>query len=293
MKRVTGTAGGHPIPVPVLRQTLVDMGVGRGDLLHLQSSVSHLHQGWHERVPEEAGGQVAYATRVVRMLRDLVGSTGTLMMNTDSLTHTQIRDAWAGVLPPDRALFDYALSASRRGLISEMFRRQPDVVRSVHPWYNMTAAGPAAHELMQDNEQSTPLALDRHSPMWKLTMKGGKVALLGRGFYGNVPLHLIEYAHADEYPRAVFVNRPVKMTYMDYDRRMQSLDVLLHAPGWYVTAASGVKFSEYLDQRYKLYTRRKFRNNAEIVCFDAKAQYEATYQEMKRGVCWYDPRFDA
>jgi aminoglycoside N3'-acetyltransferase len=156
----------------------------------------------------------------------------------------------------------------------------------------MTASGPRAAELMEGNARSTPFALDEHSAMWKLTMMGGKVALLGRGFYGNVPLHLIEYAHADEYPRAVFVNKPVKMTYMDYQRRMQCLDVMLHAPGWYVTAASGVKFCEYLDRRYSLYKRRKFTDVVGVVGFDAKAQYEATYQEMKSGVCWYDPQFD-
>ena len=290
-RRITRTAGGYPIPVAVLEQTLVDMGVGKGDLLHLQSSVSHLHQGWPTRVPEEAGGQVAYATRIVNMLKDLVGPTGTVMMNTDSLTQAEVRSAWAGVLPADGALFDYARSPSRRGLISELFRRQPGVVRSVHPWYNMTALGPAADELMRDNEQSTPYALDRHSAIWKLTMMGGKVAMLGQGFLGNVPMHLIEYAHADEYPRAVFVNRPVKMTYMDYGRRVQSLDVLLHAQDWYLTGVAGANFCEYLDRRHGLYKRREFKN-ATVVCFDAKAQYEASYQEMKDGVCWYDPQFD-
>lgn len=291
IKRITRIAGGYPVPVAVLEQTLIDMGVWRGDLLHVQSSVSHLHQGWPDRVAEDAGGQMAYATRIVKMLKDLVGPTGTLMMNTDSLTHAEVRSAWAGVLPPDRALFDYARSPSRRGLISELFRRQAGVVRSVHPWYNMTALGPAADELMRDNERSTPFALDRHSAIWKLTMMGGKIALLGQGFSGNVPMHLIEYVHADEYPRAVFVNRPVKVTYMDYGRRMQSLDVLLHAQDWYLTGLAGAKFCEYLDGRHHLYKRRRFKN-AEIVCFDARSQYEASYQEMKDGVCWYDPQFD-
>lgn len=122
-------------------------------------------------------------------------------------------------------------------------------------------------------------------------MMGGKVALLGQGFSGNVPMHLIEYVHPDEYPRAVFVNRPVKMTFMDHDRRMQSLDVLLHAQAWYLSGVAGAKFCEYLDERYNLYKRRPFQN-AEIVCFEAKAQYEASYLEMKKGVCWYDPQFD-
>jgi hypothetical protein len=115
--------------------------------------------------------------------------------------------------------------------------------------------------------------------------------LLGQGFNGNVPMHLIEYMHPDEYPRPVFVNRPVKMTYMTYDRRMEAIDVLLHAQDWYLTGVGAANYSKYLNERYHLYKSRPF-PNAELVCFDAKAQYDASYLEMKRGICWYDPQFD-
>jgi aminoglycoside N3'-acetyltransferase len=281
----------YPIPLGVLAETLGELGIRRGDLVHFQSSVSHLYRGSREKTAERTLTPAAYAARVVDLLVDVVGSEGTIVMNTDSLTRADVRRAWAGLIDPDRPLFDFRTAPTNRGLIAELFRRRRGVVRSVHPWYNMAALGPRADELMSDHERSSPYTMDRHSPTYKLTMLEGKVVLLGRSFVGNTPLHLVEYLYPDEFPRPIFLDRPVIMTYVAASGSTGQIDVMLHALGWYVGSLETIRFCEYLDEKYGLYRRRRFDGDAEIVAYNAQDQYEATFAEMRAGVTLYDPQF--
>lgn len=175
----TGTVG-----IADIKAALVDMGIRAGDVVHVHSSASHLMAGTRS---------IRLAGQVVRMLVELVDESGTLLMNTDAL-----RDGWDHAL--SREVFDYATWPSRRGLISEVFRRRRDVVRSVHPWYNVTAWGRRAVELVGEHHRSSPYAMDEHSPWYKLNQVDGKILLLGNGYRNNSLVHLVEYLYPDEFP---------------------------------------------------------------------------------------------
>jgi aminoglycoside N3'-acetyltransferase len=283
---------GYPIPLEELGRTLEQLGVRSGDLLHVQSAVGHLFHGWPEKTKDHELGLLGYAQGVVNLLFDVVGPQGTIVMNTDGITHSDVRRAWAGKVPPGEAVFDYAKTPSRRGLIAELFRRRPETVRSVHPWYNMSAAGPRAEELIGESVLSTPYAMDAHSSTYKLTMGGGKVVMLGPGMTVNSPQHLVEYLHPDEFPRAVYLNRPVAIPFVDRDREVRTIDVLLHAEEWYVSAGAGRNFCLYMNEKHGYFSVRTFANEAEIVLYDARAQYDAVYREMQAGVTLYDPQFE-
>jgi aminoglycoside N3'-acetyltransferase len=131
--------------------------------------------------------------------------------------------------------------------------------------------------------------MDRHSPWYKLGEAGGKVVLLGKGYWNNSLIHLAEYLHPDEFPRPVFLNRPVVMRYMDRSRAVCEMPILLHALLWQVGAEA--TFGEYLNDKYGFYRTRTLRNGAQLVCYEAREQYEAIRREMKGDVTWYDPRF--
>lgn len=256
-----------------VRSAIEDMGVQAGDVVHVHSSASHLMEG---------ARSIALAGQVVRMLIELVGETGTVLMNTDALA-----SGWDHALSRD--VFDYVTWPSRRGLISEVFRRRRDVVRSVHPWYNVTAWGRRAVELVGEHHRSAPYAMDEHSPWFKLNQVEGKVLLLGNGFRHNSLVHLVEYLYPDEFPRPVFLNRPVTMRYTTRERQVAEMPVMLHAPLW-KHGAEG-RFAEYLQERYGFYQTRRLANGAELVCYRAADQFEAIRREMKQDVTWYDLRF--
>ena len=228
------------------------------------------------------------------MLLELVGPRGTLLMSTDF----QRPGGWLKRLvvdgPIDADIFVPARSPSRRGVISELFRQLPGSIRSVHPYYNVTAYGPLAKELVGEHHLSTPYVQDQHSPWYKLTTVGARVALLGRTFEVNSPIHLVEFLHPQEFPRPIYMQRPVTMHWEDSEGR-HPIDVFLHtsgAPGAsFFVPESLFKFSAYLQERYGIYRIRDFHGGVQVVTYDAHEQYEAYLREMKAGVTWYDPEF--
>jgi len=264
-----------PVGIADVRAALVDMGIRAGDIVHVHSSASHLVAGTQS---------IRLAGEVVRTLVELVGETGTLLMNTDA-----VRDGWDHAL--SREVFDYATWPSHRGLISEVFRRRRDVVRSVHPWYNVTAWGRRAVELVGEHHRSSPYAMDEHSPWYKLNQVEGKVLLLGNGYRHNSLVHLAEYLHPDEFPRPVFLNRPVVMRYTTWERKVAEMPVMLHAHVWKHSAEA--RFAEYLQAKYGFYQVRHLASGASLVCYRASDQLEAIRREMKQDVTWYDLRFGA
>lgn len=275
-----------PVAIDDIRSTLVEMGITPGDTIHLHSSISFLLRGGEssQQAPESP---LKYANQIIQTLIDIVGPNGTILMNTDAMPSEAKRNIWAN--NPDAFIFDYARSPSKRGLLSELFRRRKDTIRSLHPWYNITAWGKRSEELIGEHELSTPYAMDIHSPWYKLMASDGKVVLLGKTFDVNSFIHLTEYLYPEEFPRSVFLNKPITMKYLDRQRQTKEIDVLLHAPVWRDGAPT--HFSNYLDAKYNIYKIRKFQNDVQIVSFVAKEEFEAIYKEMKNGITWYDTQF--
>src|SRR5207244_4106605 len=140
--------------------------------------VSNLYRAASKPPPEPVRSPLEYATAILELLFELVGSDGTLVMPTDSVKGYPRFSRRGDV-------FDYETMPSRRGLITELFRRRPGLYRSIHPFYNLSAIGPRAKELVEEHGLSQPYTMDEHSPWYKLTMGGGKVVLLGLDFEIN------------------------------------------------------------------------------------------------------------
>ena len=285
----------YPIGLPELRALLRDFGIAAGDTVHVHTSISHLMRGSTTPPSEPVRGMRSYAKGLLDLLQELVGPEGTLMMGTDF----DRPEGWLKRLAAGQELegdvFDPIDSPSNRGLVSEYFRKQPGALRSVHPYYNVTARGPRAAELIADHHKSSPYAQDVHSPWYKLSMTGGKVLLLGRTFDINSLVHLVEYLHPDEYPRPLFMSKPLPMYYFDAERRRQRIEVLLHISGVpgspLFTPQTLHAFGAYINERHRVYQVRQFEGDVGVVCYDAKAQYDAFLAEMRNNVTWYDPQF--
>lgn len=263
----------YPVPLEELKAAVEEAGVVRGDTVMVHSSASSLYKASRRPTPETAVDIFRYSKKIIEMLVELVGPGGTILMNTDSLR------GWPLVMQ-GRYVFDYTRSPSRRGWISEMFRRRPDVIRSVHPWYNVSGWGRLAEELLSDHHKSTPYAMDRNSPWYKLTRIGGKILLLGVAHEGNASLILTDYLHHEEHPHAVFLNKPYKVKYRDYDGEIKEMDVLFHAR--HATADEVKSFMDCLERKHPVYRKVRL-YETQVACCESKAQYEAVYQEMLEG----------
>ncbi len=156
----------------ITRQDIVQglrrLGVQEGDILMVHSALSSLGR--------VEGG----ADAVIDALIEVVGPSGTIAMPTLYLP------AIAGT-----EVFDVDKSPSQMGTITEVFRKRPGVVRSVHPTHPTAAYGARAQELIRDHAQA-PTACGEGTPFGRLAEWGGKVLLMGVDQDRNTLLHAAE-----------------------------------------------------------------------------------------------------
>jgi aminoglycoside 3-N-acetyltransferase len=143
-----------------LQRALLHLGVLPGDVLMVHSAFDRFF-GFH-------GGPVD----VIRALQEVVGPGGTLMMPTIPFQGTAVEYALGD------PVFDARQTVSRMGLITEVFRRAPGVVRSVHPTHSVAAWGSKADAIIAGHELAdTPCG--RLTPYAKLLDYDGKILLAG------------------------------------------------------------------------------------------------------------------
>lgn len=80
---------------------------------------------------------------------------------------------------------------SHIGILTELFRKRPDVIRSLHPTHSVGALGADAEEFVAGAEKfDTPAA--RQSPWGKLLDREAKILLVGVDLIRNTFIHGIE-----------------------------------------------------------------------------------------------------
>lgn len=124
-------------------------------------------------------------TDVISALQAAVGKEGAVLMPTIPFTGTAIEYV------KTVGIFDVVRTPSRMGLITEVFRRMPGVVRSIHPTHSVAAWGKRSAELIKDHSMAkTPCG--KLSPFGRLTDIGGKILLLGADIESMTFFHCIE-----------------------------------------------------------------------------------------------------
>ncbi len=118
--------------------------VKQGDILFVHSSWGNLNSGKFD------------AQELINSLLSYLGSEGTLAM-----------PAIPNIPHVNGALFKLKRTPSAAGLLTEVFRRYPDVKRSINLNHSVCALGPQANFLMKDHHHSET-SWDDMSPYYKL-----------------------------------------------------------------------------------------------------------------------------
>lgn len=151
-----------------LSNLLKDLGVKPGDTLMVHASLRSL-------------GEAMPADIVIAGLRRALGTGGTLAMPTLSYE----------AVDADNPMFDTEDTPSCVGSLSEVFRRQQGVVRSLHPTHSAAAIGPNTSDLLVGHENDhTPCG--EHSPFARLPKLGGRILFLGCDMSVNTSMHALE-----------------------------------------------------------------------------------------------------
>lgn len=139
-----------------LAEALAELGVSAGDVLLVHSSLKAIG-------PAEGG-----ADGLIDALLEAIGPRGLLAVPT----HT-----WA-VVNDKQPVWHELYTPSHVGVLTNVLRRRPGAVRSLHSSHSVAAIGPRAAEFCEGHERdSTPCSPT--SPYGRLLEWNGKVLLIG------------------------------------------------------------------------------------------------------------------
>lgn len=233
----------------MIRDALRRLGVRAGDIVLAHSSMKSFGR--------VRGGPDA----VIGALLDCVGRRGTLLLPT--FTGTAAMDA---AHPP---VFDARRTPGWTGLISEVFRARPDVIRSLHPTHSVAAWGADADALIEGHEfATTPCGWE--TPFGRLIRRGGKVLFLGADLESCTLFHSFEeFADVPYHIQREFVDATV----IDAAGRKKIVRIKLH---WWNPAAPR-KFGvlEPLLARKRILRKGRV-GNAVLRLLDARRCHEIT-----------------
>ena len=183
----------RPIDYKKLLHVFTDIGICEGDLVCVHSRFSSL--GYVKGGPET----------FIAALQESVGSTGTIMMPTFSMSGSMLAYIESG------DVFDVRNTPSRIGLLTEIFRNTPGVIRSLHPTNSVAAKGPLSRELVKEHDKSsTPYG--NHTPYERLKSMKGKILMVNTHVHSF--LHHIQ--ETVEFPN-LYLEKPTDVAGMDYE----------------------------------------------------------------------------
>lgn len=181
---------------------LQDLGIKRGETVMLYSSFSHVRRRVPGITPE----------KLIRLLQELLTPEGTLLMLTFPFLGPQAHYV------DTHTLFDVCNTPSRLGILTEVFRKMPGVVRSYHPTHAVAGWGRYANELLSTHHMGPTYGTT--SPFYRIRERDGLMIGLGRRFrYGFTITHVPEELNAAAREFA-YEKRPRKMVIIDGDREI-------------------------------------------------------------------------
>ena len=201
----------HPFTPADFGRALGAIGIRHGDSLLVHSSY------------DAFSGFRGKPSDILATLQEAVGPAGTIMMPTMPFTGTAVEYARSN------PVLDVRRTPSRMGLLTEMFRRLPGVVRSPHPTHPVAIWGDQASTIAGDHYLArTPCG--RGSPFEQLLKREGKILLLGTGIEVLTFYHFVEEELEDLLPSSPFTDEMFSLKVIGADGTVFPCETRLFDP---------------------------------------------------------------
>jgi aminoglycoside 3-N-acetyltransferase len=256
----------HSFTPDELLLQLRQLGLAHGDVVLVHSSF------------DAFTGFTGKPSDVIDALQKAIGPDGTLLMPTLPFTGTAVE--YVRLSP----VFDVARTPSRMGLITELFRRSPGVVRSVHPTHPVALWGKDAG-LMASGHHSAGTPCGKGTPFASLLERNGKILLLGADIDSLTFYHMIEEAIEPRLPASPFTQQLFVLTSKQEDGSMVKTQTRLFEP-----AVSRRRNLQKLVPELKRLGAWRQRRIGPLVMtlLNAKDVYAAVLAMLDRGIYCYD-----
>ena len=115
------------------------------------------------------------------------------------------------------------------GLLTELFRRTPNVKRSRHPTHSVCVSGENAEYLTEEHHNSI-YPFGELSPFTKLISMKGQVLMIGIGLEVLTIVHVIEDELKERFPVKVYHKEPRNVDIVGIEGNISTLNTLVHNP---------------------------------------------------------------
>lgn len=191
------------------------------ELYRLLTETFHLKQGDKIFVSSSFGNLCAAdftPKDLIQMLKEIVGEEGTIMMPYYPPLNSS---AWA----KSGQLFDMVNTKSSMGIVTNLFSKEPGVIKSIHPTKAVCVWGKDAAFFAEghDKEKTTPFY--KESPYGKFLNAGSKSLALG---IGRMPMiHCVEDIISDN-PSALYVAESAELGVITSDSSKITVVTKIH-----------------------------------------------------------------
>lgn len=177
-----------PNTIESLKLELQELGIKKASVIVMHTAMSKL--GW------TVGGAVS----VINAIIDLLTFEGTLVMPAFSSDNTEpsnwqnppVPEEWWPIIRKNMPAYLPEITPTRGiGIVPEVFRKYPDVIRSSHPALSFAAWGKHKKAIVSNHKLDSGFGED--SPLARLYDLNAQILLLGVTHSNNTSLHLAEY----------------------------------------------------------------------------------------------------
>ena len=231
-----------------LIKVLKSLGIQKGSCLFIHSSWSEFFN--YQGTP----------TQLIDALLKEIGPDGTLAMPVFPINQDP------------KVIFDVRKAPSGAGLLSELFRRYPNVKRSINIMHSVCAIGPLADYLTKDHHHSIT-AWDKNSPYYRLKEIDALILGLGVGKHLSIAtcLHCADSLLKDKLPffSNIFKSE-ITYQYRDYGNNINTHKMYVRVNN---SILDTKKVSKYMDKKRFIETRL---SNLDIYCIPARYLIDKT-----------------
>lgn len=247
---------------------MCQMGMKNGSVVFIHSSMTEFFN--YKGTGEE----------LIDNIIKVIGTEGTLLMPAYPAKKTSL---YKIALETDEVVFDVNKTASGAGYLTEVFRKYPDVKRSINLQHSVCAYGKLA-EYFTNEHHLSETAWDRFSPYYKLAQTEGLIFSLGLDPYlRNVTMiHCTEDTFRNTYTYfASFFSKSIRYKYLDQFDNYGYQEMLIPEKGG-VRSAKVIK--KYFDK--SKFKKTKLSNlNIEVV--ESLYMYKRCLELTEEGICIY------
>lgn len=245
---------------------LRSLGVQPGDTVLLHSAFGN-HHGFR--------GSIEQLTNV---FLEAVGPEGHLLMV--SLPYRSSTLQYLSNLKQ----FDVRKTPSMMGMVSEIFRRRPGVLRSLSPSHPMLAYGPRAEWFVAGHE-ACPYPCGPGTPFEKLVAADAKAVFFNTTFDTYTFFHYLEHLVSPQMPFALYTDTPFQAQVVDRDGVRSTVPTYAFA----LDAIRRRRFPVFEGElRRRGAIRRRRIGNGQVQLVRMRDTVECVQDMSRRGVYFYD-----